>query len=205
LKLLEGSVVGVPPHGGRKHPDQPLVHINTKNILFICGGAFEGLDRLIKSRLNKQNIGFKSDSKSVIEDMEDNPLRFVLPQDIRKFGLIPELLGRLPVITYLDKLTADALRRILTEPKNAIIKQYKKLFELDGIKMEINEEALELIVSTAVDYNLGARGLRSICEVVFRDAMFDAPSKTDAKELIIDLNYVEHKLGIWRKALGKAA
>ncbi len=208
LKLLEGSIVGVPPHGGRKHPDQPLVQINTKNILFICGGAFEGLDKIINSRLSKQNIGFKTNNKSNLDLIEENPLKYVMPQDLRKFGIIPELLGRMPVITYLDKLDAQALRRILTEPKNAIIKQYQKLFELDGVKMEINEDALEIIVKTAEEYNLGARGLRSICEVVFKDAMFEAPSLKSTQKLNIlniDADYVQKKLDLWKRALGKAA
>ncbi len=208
LKLLEGSVVGVPPHGGRKHPDQPLVQINTKNILFICGGAFEGLDKIINSRLSKQNIGFKTNNKSNLDLTEENPLKYVMPQDLRKYGIIPELLGRMPVITYLDKLDAQALRRILTEPKNAIIKQYQKLFELDGVKMEINEDALEIIVKTAEEYNLGARGLRSICEVVFKDAMFEAPSLKSTQKLNIlniDADFVQKKLDLWKRALGKAA
>lgn len=190
LKLLEGSVVQVPPQGGRKHPEQKMIAVDTKNILFICGGAFDGIERKIASRLQTQTIGYKSESKSSID--ENNLLQYISPQDIKAFGLIPELIGRLPVLTHLNPLDKKALKRILTEPKNAIIKQYVKLFEMDNIKLSFKNSALEFIVDKAIEYKLGARGLRSICEAIMLDAMFDI-SEITSNELVIDLNYAKKK------------
>ena len=193
LKLLEGSEVLVPPQGGRKHPEQKLVKINTQNILFICGGAFDGIDRVIARRVQTNTIGFNVD-KELQEDMKKNLLRYVNPQDLKSFGLIPELLGRLPVVTHLDPLDAATLRAILTEPKNALVKQYKKLFELEGIQLTIEEDVLNFMVEKALEYKLGARGLRSICEAIITDAMYELPSKTDVKEYIITEAYAKQKL-----------
>ncbi|MFA7115747.1 MAG: ATP-dependent Clp protease ATP-binding subunit ClpX [Bacteroidales bacterium] len=191
LKLLEGSIVNVPPQGGRKHPEQKMIAVDTKNILFICGGAFEGIEKRIANRLNTQVVGYGSQKK--IENLDkDNLLRYIAPQDLRSYGLIPEIIGRVPIITYLNPLDKVALRRILTEPKNALIKQYKKIFQLDGIKLFIKEEVLEFIVDTAIEYKLGARGLRSICEAIMLDAMYEAPS-TDRKQFTIDLKYAVKK------------
>ncbi|MFT4032818.1 MAG: ATP-dependent Clp protease ATP-binding subunit ClpX [Siphonobacter sp.] len=193
LKLLEGSVVNVPPQGGRKHPEQKLVPINTENILFICGGAFDGIQRHISKRLNTRPIGFSKDD-SIYRILESQQLlRMVNQQDLKSFGLIPELLGRLPVVTSLDPLDKTTLRNILTEPKNALTKQYQKLFNMEGIRLRFDDDVLEYIVDQANEYKLGARGLRSICEAIMTDAMFDLPSETDVKEFTISLNYAREK------------
>lgn len=190
LKLLEGTITNVPPQGGRKHPDQKYIAVNTSNILFICGGAFEGINRIVERRLNKQSVGFKAKHE---KHEPINALEYVSAADLRKFGLIPEILGRLPVLTHLDPLDKDTLRRILIEPKNALIKQYKKLFELENKELVLTHEIIELIVNTAFECKLGARGLRSICEAIFTDAMYEAPSSPDNR-VEIEQGYVQEKI-----------
>ena len=192
LKLLEGSVVNVPPQGGRKHPDQKMIPVNTKNILFICGGAFDGIKNKIANRLNSRVVGYNSDRDKDQIDF-NNLLQYIAPQDLKSFGLIPEIIGRLPILTHLDPLDRDALRRILTEPKNSLIKQYEKMFSLDGIELKIDENVLDFIVDKAVEFKVGARGLRSICETILMDKMYEAPSGR-AKSLKIDLNYARERM-----------
>lgn len=195
LKLLEGSIVNVPPQGGRKHPDQKMIAVNTENILFICGGAFEGIERKIASRLNTRPIGFAGQKDDFFLPDRENLIRYVSAQDLKNFGLIPELVGRLPVVTSMDSLDKATLRMILTEPKNAITKQYRKLFQMEGINLHFTEEALDYITEQAVNLRLGARGLRSICETIMNDAMYEMPSHTGTvKELCIDREYVAEKL-----------
>lgn len=192
LKLLEGSIVNVPPQGGRKHPEQKMIPVDTKNILFICGGAFDGIEKKIANRLNTQIVGYGASRDRERID-KDNLLQYIAPQDLKSYGLIPEIIGRLPVLTYLNPLSRDVLRRILTEPKNAITKQYVKLFKMDDIELEFDESALNYMVDKSIEFKLGARGLRSICEAIMMDDMFDLPGKNKEK-LVVNADYAAHKL-----------
>ncbi|MDD2595112.1 MAG: ATP-dependent Clp protease ATP-binding subunit ClpX [Bacteroidales bacterium] len=192
LKILEGSIVNVPPQGGRKHPEQRMIAVNTENILFICGGAFEGIERNIANRLNTQVVGFGAQKQRASID-KNNLIRYIAPQDLRAYGLIPEIIGRLPVLTHLDPLDRDSLLSILTKPKNALIKQYEELFSLDGVKLTVKPEVLDFIVDTSIEYKLGARGLRSICEAIMLDAMYEAPTSSK-KTLSISLDYAKKKV-----------
>jgi ATP-dependent Clp protease ATP-binding subunit ClpX len=203
LKLLEGTEVLVPPQGGRKHPEQKLIKVNTQNILFVCGGAFDGIDKIIARRVNTNAIGFNV-NKEEQEAMKKNLLQYVNAQDLKAFGLIPELLGRLPVVTYLSPLDAETLRAILSEPKNSLIKQYTKLFELEGIELTIEEPVLDFMVTKAMEYKLGARGLRSICESILTDAMFELPSTTQ-KKFVLTLDYAQHKFDKSKMSMLKVA
>jgi ATP-dependent Clp protease ATP-binding subunit ClpX len=203
LKLLEGTEVLVPPQGGRKHPEQKLVKVNTQNILFICGGAFDGIDKIIARRVNTNAIGFNV-NKDAQESMKSNLLQYVNAQDLKNYGLIPELLGRLPVVTYLNPLDASTLRAILTEPRNSLIKQYQKLFELEGIELKIEDAVLDFMVDRALEYKLGARGLRSICENILTDAMFEMPS-SEEKTFTVTLEYALHKFDKSKMNLLKVA
>lgn len=202
LKLLEGATVNVPPQGGRKHPEQKMIAIDTKNILFICGGAFDGIERHIANRVNRQTIGFSSSDEQSIED--DSLLKYITPSDIRTFGLIPELIGRFPVLTYLEPLKEADLKRILTEPKNALVKQYTKLFDMDGVKLELDQEVLDFIVQKAMEFGLGARGLRSICEAILTDAMFELPGSSK-KLLSVNIDYATQQFGKSKIATLKVA
>ena len=193
LKLLEGSVVNVPPQGGRKHPDQKMIPVNTKNILFICGGAFDGIERKIAQRLNTNVVGYSA-AKAAVKIDRGNLMQYIAPQDLKSFGLIPEIIGRLPVLTYLNPLDRTALRNILTEPKNSIIKQYVKLFEMDGVKLEFEPEVFEYIVDKAIEYKLGARGLRSIVETIMNDVMFEIPSQ-QTERFVVTLDYAKQQMG----------
>lgn len=204
LKLLEGSVVNVPPQGGRKHPEQKMVPVDTRNILFICGGAFDGIDKKIARRMQTQTIGYSSSKESEGVD-KDNLLQYVNSQDLKSFGLIPELIGRLPVVSYLNPLDAETLKRILTEPKNALVKQYQKLFAMDGVALQFGDGVIDFIVEKAIEYKLGARGLRSICEGLLTDLMFDLPSQSGKKEFILTATYAREKFSKLKLGRLKAA
>ncbi len=192
LKLLEGTIVNVPPQGGRKHPDQKMIALNTKDILFISGGAFDGIEQHISKRMNTRSIGFRTEHEGQLD--KENLLQYISPQDLKSFGLIPELIGRMPIVTHLDPLDREALKLILTEPKNALIKQYQKLFDMEGVNLTFDKAALNIIVDKAMEFKLGARGLRSICEAIMLDAMFEFPSDKTKKELKITSSYVKKEL-----------
>jgi ATP-dependent Clp protease ATP-binding subunit ClpX len=203
LKILEGSEVNVPPQGGRKHPEQKMITVNTKNILFIAGGAFDGVEKHIASRMNTQIIGYKHEERARID--KDNLLQYITHKDLKSFGLIPELIGRLPVLTYLEPLDVNILKRILTEPKNALVKQYTTLFELEGIKLTFTRDVIQYIAEKSVEYKIGARGLRSICEAILTDAMYELPSKKNVREFVVDVEYAESKLSGSKLSKIKAA